>query len=627
MYDFMAGLLVADALIGDLALTQARCFLGSGVPRLTDRQSRHPLWDDITRCLCLVVPERFGHHLYEFTPNEALFSASIHALFELAPSLLRPRDAALIRSLVQYESNRRSLLYRLVETSTVPGHVLNATFLDGVLHRMSMADRDLSWTEDIRGHIEHFQRFLLAVRKALKSLDRADQSTVDRIRLAAIVSKWLLASTDHRIRDYATRTLISIGLRFPGFLFRQTINSLNENDPYVSERMLAAAYGTAMYLHERPDAQSFRDDDLPYFARSLYWLMFRVDANFRTTHALTREYARGILECAQHHHPSLLHFAPRATDGRVKFPKERFKFRRFEFPPTPNEYVNDHILGHDWGNYTSWTPGSLKKQLRLRPRRIQGHPTKSSVADQRPRLRSWRFASVDKEIAHFHWNRTDQQGRVDRYGKKYAWIAYFELYGALYDLGQLRGRWLENHRRPLDFDIDPTFPRVRRIRVTSGSLFAGPEQKPKEWLRTRGEPEHVKSLLCTRRFDPSAEWVMLDGWQSAYSTARAQNSFCMIKMYIAPNEQRKRLYNLFSVDKPRGGWLEHPLEERGVFAGEIPWSAEVAPDELRKLEFIMGFRTIWRDVAPFDVLRKGYKTRIRQGKIKDRVPVLEYLGL
>ncbi len=118
---------------------------------------------------------------------------------------------------------------------------------------------------------------------------------------------------------------------------------------------------------------------------------------------------------------------------------------------------------------------------------------------------------------------------------------------------------------------------------------------------------------------------MLDGWQSAYSTARAQNSFCMIKMYIAPNEQRKRLYNLFSVDKPRGGWLEHPLEERGVFAGEIPWSAEVAPDELRKLEFIMGFRTIWRDVAPFDVLRKGYKTRIRQGKIKDRVPVLEYL--
>jgi len=98
--------------------------------------------------------------------------------------------------------------------------------------------------------------------------------------------------------------------------------------------MLAAAYAVAMRLHSQPGHNSFRQTELPYFAKSIYWMVFAPGARFRTTHALTREYARGILECAQRYHPTLLHFAPRTNDGRIKFPSSPFEWRQYEFPPT-----------------------------------------------------------------------------------------------------------------------------------------------------------------------------------------------------------------------------------------------------------------------------------------------------
>ena len=47
--------------------------------------------------------------------------------------------------------------------------------------------------------------------------------------------------------------------------------------------------------------------------------------------------------------------------------------------------------------------------------------------------------------------------RVERYGKKYSWIAFYEIAGIRDDQGLLNyhGRF---HTRISDVDIDPTFP-------------------------------------------------------------------------------------------------------------------------------------------------------------------------
>jgi hypothetical protein len=47
----------------------------------------------------------------------------------------------------------------------------------------------------------------------------------------------------------------------------------------------------------------------------------------------------------------------------------------------------------------------------------------------------------------------DRPDRVDRYGKKYGWIAYYELTGRLDDAGELSAEASEHI-----VDIDPSFP-------------------------------------------------------------------------------------------------------------------------------------------------------------------------
>ena len=77
----------------------------------------------------------------------------------------------------------------------------------------------------------------------------------------------------------------------PSGLFDETLKSLNIDDPYIPERMLAASYGVSM-------ARCFNFSDLHFarkllssYVRGLYRKMFAEEVPYRTTHLLMREYA------------------------------------------------------------------------------------------------------------------------------------------------------------------------------------------------------------------------------------------------------------------------------------------------------------------------------------------------
>ena len=89
-----------------------------------------------------------------------------------------------------------------------------------------------------------------------------------------------------------------IGEKFPEVLFTHVVTSLRFNDPYVPERMLAAAYGTTLSLVDSEAALSFRPL-LGNLANTLYRKMFGPSACNATHHTLMRDYALGIIEIAQ----------------------------------------------------------------------------------------------------------------------------------------------------------------------------------------------------------------------------------------------------------------------------------------------------------------------------------------
>jgi hypothetical protein len=69
------------------------------------------------------------------------------------------------------------------------------------------------------------------------------------------------------------------------------------------------------------------------------------------------------------------------------------------------------------------------------------------------------FKEIDREIHRYNWGlgRAADGGKIDRYGKKYSWIALYELAGFRQDNNLLPERYSDEPRIRYA-DIDPSFP-------------------------------------------------------------------------------------------------------------------------------------------------------------------------
>ena len=147
----------------------------------------------------------------------------------------------------------------------------------------------------------------------------------ERLHLLAEYIMWILTSTVRPLRDQATRAH-STGTDdvFHKDFFKLVMKSFTINDPYVSERMLAATYGIAMARQNDFEDTNFVDEVLPLYAKQLYENMFKPDAPHSTTHILARDYARRTIDIALIHYPDLLtdddckHITPPFTDGGIR---------------------------------------------------------------------------------------------------------------------------------------------------------------------------------------------------------------------------------------------------------------------------------------------------------------------
>ena len=116
---------------------------------------------------------------------------------------------------------------------------------------------------------------------------------------------WLLTSTTLPLRDRATRALQRYGRPDPSRLFARASDMLDVNDPYVTERMLAASFGAAT-THQMPDPDGLFERGLHVWLKDLDRRYLRPDAASPTSHQLARQYISGCFELAGHLHPAAL---------------------------------------------------------------------------------------------------------------------------------------------------------------------------------------------------------------------------------------------------------------------------------------------------------------------------------
>ena len=397
------------------------------------------------------------------------------------------------------------------------------------------------------------------------------------------------------MRDQATRALYWYGRRFPQEFFELVLKSFKINDPYVPERMLAETYGIAMARQNDFEDTSFVTEMLPLHARELYETMFKPDAPHATTHILARDYARRTIDITLIHHPDLLtddereRITPPFTDGGIREWDER------EDEDAGPYQTGSAPLQMDFGNYT------LGRLVKDRGNYNFEHP-------EYKRVRAnifWRiydlgfsldsFGDIDSQLGgenYRKYGRSADGRKTDRYGKKYSWIAFYELAGFRQDKNCLSEFY--NDIRISDADIDPSFPVEQQPYNLVKEDFLGDRNvSHKEWIFKSNPPDLTTYFKINPLCDEEGPWVLLRGSLSQADKKDSRDMFASIQGLIVKSggvqEIVETLMNQETINRDN---MPFCPEDYYTYAGEVPWCDTYPENNWEKVSFKIGMASV-----------------------------------
>ena len=303
--------------------------------------------------------------------------------------------------------------------------------------------------------------------------------------------------------------------------------------------------------------------------------MFAPDAKHSTAHVLMQDYALGVIELA-------LQLAPQTLSREHLICVERPL--KHVLPPFPeDDAVSDHSIEGvesafrmDFENYT------LGRLVEGRSNYDYDHEDYKGIRRQV----AWRvgdlgysherFAGVDQRIGNVSMHSLGDRAKIERYGKKYSWIAFFEMYGLRLSRGLLP-KW-NDHDRPSDTDIDPSFPLPPRdwLPELEDPLSRGPEDVV-DWVSRGAKPDYGGILKLDEIDGIRGPWVLLDGFIEQRREDDDRSVFTFLRSLLAsPWELRQVLMEYDRRAYPGNNAIPDPICDTNTFGGEIPWSARFA---------------------------------------------------
>ncbi len=571
-YDLLSGYLIAKTIFETIDSEDSlKAIINSDKLKneLLVRKTSHPLFNDILRCFCVLAIKKFGLNFYTYGENEIFDEYVLKSIFEVnRVTIINNKDLAtdvIKKNFVK--SNNHRLIYGLFKNTDLDSqHPLNIDFLSNLLFEMKVSERDLSWTEYLRmnngKYDNEYKNFLTGFENACKA---KKNFKTDKIHLAAKKTMWFLSSTNREFRDSSTRALYFYGTKYPIDFIDLIEYSLSINDPYIWERTLAALYGVVLAKHNDFENDNFRVNILPIIVNKLFELMFKKEAPFSTTHILARDYASKSIEIGLMYHKSLL------TVEKIKLTKAPFKFggnrKPGEFDYSKEEGIFSEPISMDFSNYTI---GRIVKD---------GHsysdpPEKKKVRRQiywRIYDLGWnaeQFEKIDGRIRSEGYRSRTEQAHVERYGKKYSWIAYFEIAGLRNDKKLIEDEWDEF--RFSDADIDPSFPiKAKNKKFVTKDYLGDRDLSLVDWYTNGGKPDVNEYLQIDALQNQNGNWICLDGFIVQENKKINREVFTFIRGLLIKNENYKEVKKHL-INKDLGGrFLPDPRSNYYTFSGEL----------------------------------------------------------
>lgn len=246
--------------------------------------------------LSTIFPEEFGIEFAKSLPDWKRQWEENHLLQEGFAESFKWRSAdafledarELFSLLDDYQVDQVGLL---LEVSMTTNHPFNALYLHSRLAQLDMPKRDSEWTNRINwAYREENNQVDRIISWALSLISHERQYTdTKHLELASVILTWFLSSSYRTLRDRATKALTTAFLIDPSIFDFVLEKMHNCNDPYVIERLYAAAFG-ACCIDPTPER-------LKVYSSAVFAKVFK--SGQPPVALLTRDYALGIIEIAE----------------------------------------------------------------------------------------------------------------------------------------------------------------------------------------------------------------------------------------------------------------------------------------------------------------------------------------
>jgi hypothetical protein len=562
----------------------------------------------IIAALSIQLPEKIGKELIELIPEYAdkgpIQKAFIESIIWRKPDKFTISTTDIINKYI-IRDHYDELMEAFLTVSILVDHPFNANRLHDNLLAMTLPRRDAIWSQFLYCQIEENGSVDRLVDWAWSCEDN-NQIRDESIYLLAKTLSWFFTTSQRYLRDRATKALVNL-LSERIHLFRRLLEDFQTvDDPYVAERIFAAAYGCVL--------RTKQINEIGSLALYIYETIFKDGKP--PVHVLIRDYARNIIEYAIHLDNRLdIDVNKIRPPYRSVWPSNIPEYQQLEKDYSHDSSETDEtkkdmrwlfsVMGLH-SDFSRYTLGSTRKWTNRKKGESKPNTDRDSDYFDLHIAAAYVFTRVcelgwspklhgkfDKNQMGLHRD----ENKPERISKKYQWIAYHALLALLCDNYEtMKDKWaqVDKYEGPWQDarDIDPSCVIKKKARDEWSDIEApvwwcpfhyktwGRNSEDVKWIQNTNDLPNSEEYIEVR-YPDNSPWLTLAGFYSyreptppeedKYEKIRRQLLFTL-RSYLIRKKESKAFYKWAKIQDFWGQWMPESATNIRIFIGEYYWS-------------------------------------------------------
>ncbi|WP_107839881.1 NACHT domain-containing protein [Metasolibacillus meyeri] len=566
-YERFSDYFIAENIVNSLNTKDLEAEFNKG-GKLEGLLNKSYMYLGVIEALGITFPEKFDREFIDFISEESPYYNSIFNASFSNVLLLRHKDSITERTIqllnqISSYGYFKEPLDKILALSTEPNHPLNAEFLHRHLKRFNMPERDHFWSthiaisdyEEDEDQPESITRTLLNW-SLIANLEAVEE---ERIRLLSYALLWMTTTSNRKIRDHATKSLVRILCSKPSIVIELLTEFDSIDDIYLKERLYAISYGVVCNIKN--------NGIIKQIAEKVYELQFAKGSPY--PHLLLRDYARGVMEYALYRkvvkEDIVSNFRP---PYKSEWPIENPAESELEnLAGEKYSSIKSSLMGFpgDFGNYTmscvhNWSPTKLTEE----------QPEKSyqlhlKFADKLPEeLKIEYLVEINK--------------RIQSYGKERI-VTIIDDIRKDSKSNDILDQFNSNDERSWEFsftakNIDTPGDSWKALKERINDVLTEEERETFRWINGLGVTEQLaifsrkwaRRWVCKRAYELGWNKAFFEGFERMYSRNEGRGTANIER--IGKKYQWIALYELLARMSDNLYWADK-YDEKDVYEG--PW--------------------------------------------------------